>query len=92
MGWTDIHNFDRNTYCIALALYKIQFEEIWYHKITTVLAFIINEKILLYPQNAISIFRHKKIQQAKFSQHKKLDSKKAAFVTGQINSPFPPPL
>jgi hypothetical protein len=33
MGWTDIHSFDRDTYCFALALYKIQFKEIWYHEI-----------------------------------------------------------
>jgi hypothetical protein len=36
MGWTDIHGFDRNTYCLALALYKIQFEEIWYHEIANI--------------------------------------------------------
>jgi hypothetical protein len=30
MGWTDIHGYDRNTYCLALALCKIQFEETWY--------------------------------------------------------------
>jgi len=35
MGWTDIHSFDRNTYCLALALYKIKFEDIWYHEITS---------------------------------------------------------
>jgi hypothetical protein len=36
MGWTDIHIFDRNTYCLALALYKIQFEKIWYHEIKNI--------------------------------------------------------
>jgi hypothetical protein len=30
MGCIDIHSCDRSTYCLALALYKIQFEEIWY--------------------------------------------------------------
>lgn len=34
MGWTDIYSYDRNTHFFALALCKIQFEEIWYHKIT----------------------------------------------------------
>jgi len=33
MGWTDIHGYDRNTYCLALALCKIQFEETWDHKL-----------------------------------------------------------
>ena len=33
MGCTDIHDCGRGTYCLALALYKIQFEEIWYHEI-----------------------------------------------------------
>jgi len=36
MGWIDIHSFDRNTYYLALALYKIQFEEIWYHEIKNI--------------------------------------------------------
>jgi hypothetical protein len=35
MGWTDIHSFGHNTYCLALALYKMQFEEIWYNEITS---------------------------------------------------------
>jgi len=34
MGWTNIHGYDRNTYWLALALCKIQFEETWYHKLT----------------------------------------------------------
>jgi hypothetical protein len=34
MDWTDIHGYDRNTHFFALALCKIQFEEVWYHKIT----------------------------------------------------------
>jgi len=29
MDRTDIHGYDRNTYFIALALYKVEFEEIW---------------------------------------------------------------
>jgi hypothetical protein len=33
MGCIDIHSCDRSTYCLALALYKIQFEEIWYPEI-----------------------------------------------------------
>jgi len=33
MGCTHIHGYDRNTYYPALALYKIQFEEIRYHKL-----------------------------------------------------------
>ena len=33
MGRADIHGCDRNPYGLALALYKIQFEEIWYHEI-----------------------------------------------------------
>lgn len=36
MGGTDIHDCGRSTYCPALALYKIQFEEIWYHEITNI--------------------------------------------------------
>ena len=36
MGCTDIHDCGRSTYCLALALYKIQFEEIWYHEITNI--------------------------------------------------------
>ena len=36
MGCTDIHDCGRGTYCLALALYKIQFEEIWYHEITNI--------------------------------------------------------
>ena len=34
MGWIDIHGYDRNTYRLALALCKIQFEETWYPKLT----------------------------------------------------------
>jgi membrane-bound serine protease (ClpP class) len=34
MGCTDIHDCGHGAYCLALALYKIQFEEIWYHEIT----------------------------------------------------------
>jgi len=34
MGCTDIRDCGRGAYCLALALYKIQFEEIWYHEIT----------------------------------------------------------
>jgi membrane-bound ClpP family serine protease len=37
MGCIDIHDCGRSTYCLALALYKIQFEEIWYRKITNIL-------------------------------------------------------
>ena len=37
MGRTDIHGGCRSTYCPALALYKIQFEEIWYHEITKII-------------------------------------------------------
>ena len=33
MDCTDIHDCGRNTYYLALALYKIQFEEIWHHEI-----------------------------------------------------------
>ncbi len=33
MGCTDIHDCGRSTYCLALALYKIQLEETWYHEI-----------------------------------------------------------
>ena len=36
MGCTDIHDCGRSTCCLALALYKIQFEEIWYHEITNI--------------------------------------------------------
>jgi membrane-bound ClpP family serine protease len=36
MDCTDIHDCGRGTYCLALALYKIQFEEIWYHEITNI--------------------------------------------------------
>ena len=36
MGCTDIHDCGRSTYCLALALYKIKFKEIWYHKITNI--------------------------------------------------------
>jgi len=36
MGCTDIHDCGRSTYCLALALYKIEFKEIWYHKITNI--------------------------------------------------------
>src|SRR5210317_1605660 len=36
MDCTDIHHCGRSTYCLALALYKIQFEEIWYHEITNI--------------------------------------------------------
>lgn len=36
MGCTDIHDCGGCTYCLALALYKVQFEEIWYHEITNV--------------------------------------------------------
>ena len=32
---TDVYSFDHNSYCLALALYKIQFEEIWYDEITS---------------------------------------------------------
>jgi hypothetical protein len=28
MGWIAIHGYDRNTYCPALALYKVQFKKI----------------------------------------------------------------
>jgi membrane-bound serine protease (ClpP class) len=34
MGCTDIRDCGRGAYCLALAFYKIQFEEIWYHEIT----------------------------------------------------------
>ena len=34
MGCTDIHGCCRNTYYLALALYKIKFEEIRYYEIT----------------------------------------------------------
>ena len=34
MGCTDIHDYGRSTYCLALAIYKIKFEEIRYHEIT----------------------------------------------------------
>ncbi len=37
MGCTGIHNCGRSTYYPALALYKIQFEEIWYHEITNII-------------------------------------------------------
>ena len=37
MGCPDIHDCGRSTYCLALALYKIQFEEIWYHEITKII-------------------------------------------------------
>ena len=37
MGCTGIHDCGRSTYCIALALYKIPFEEIWYHEITNII-------------------------------------------------------
>ena len=33
MDCIDIHDCGRNTYYLALALYKIQFEEIWHHEI-----------------------------------------------------------
>ena len=36
MGCLDIHGCDCSTYCLALALYKIQFEEIWYHEIKNI--------------------------------------------------------
>ena len=36
MDCTDIHDCGRSTYYLALALYKIQFEEIWYHEITNI--------------------------------------------------------
>ena len=36
MGCTGIHDCGRSTYCLALALYKIQFEEIWYYEITNI--------------------------------------------------------
>ena len=36
MDCTDIHDCGRSTYCLALALYKIKFEEIWYHEITDI--------------------------------------------------------
>ena len=36
MGWTDIHDFDRCAYYLALAPNKIKFEEIWYHEITNI--------------------------------------------------------
>ena len=36
MGCTGIHDCGCSTYCLALALYKIQFEEIWYHEITNI--------------------------------------------------------
>jgi len=36
MGRADIHGCDRNPYGLALALYKIQFEKIWYHEITNI--------------------------------------------------------
>ena len=37
MGCTGIHDCGRSTYCITLALYKIPFEEIWYHEITNII-------------------------------------------------------
>ena len=36
MDCTDIHDCGRSTYCLALALYKSQFAEIWYHEITNI--------------------------------------------------------
>jgi hypothetical protein len=36
MGWNDIYNSDRNAYCLALELYNIQFEKIWYHEIANI--------------------------------------------------------
>jgi len=36
MGCTDIHDCGRSTHCLALALYKIQFEKIWHHEITSI--------------------------------------------------------
>ena len=36
MDCTGIHDCGRSTYCLALALYKIKFEEIWYHEITDI--------------------------------------------------------
>ena len=36
MDCTDIHDCGRSTHCLALALYKIQFEKIWHHEITSI--------------------------------------------------------
>ncbi len=36
MDCTDIHACGRSTYYLALALYKSQFVEIWYHEITNI--------------------------------------------------------
>jgi hypothetical protein len=36
MGRADIHGCGHNPYGLALALYKIQFEEIWYHEIANI--------------------------------------------------------
>jgi hypothetical protein len=36
MDCTGIHGCGRSTYCLALALYKIQFEEIWYREIKNI--------------------------------------------------------
>jgi len=49
MDWTDIHDFDRCAYFLALALYKIQFEIIWYHEITNVVKElkVFNQRVML---------------------------------------------
>jgi len=45
MGWIGIHNFYHIAYRLALALYKIQFEEIWHHKITNIISLLSNKRI-----------------------------------------------
>ena len=37
MDRTDIHGYDRNTYFVALALYKVEFEEIWCPEIINII-------------------------------------------------------
>jgi len=37
MDRTDIHGYDRNTYFFALALYKVEFEEIWCPEIINII-------------------------------------------------------
>jgi len=53
MGCTDIHDCGRGTYCLALALYKIQFEEIWYHEITNTVKELKGFGRIIMPKNMI---------------------------------------
>ena len=61
MGCTDIRDCGRGAYCLALALYKIQFEEIWHHEIKDIVKKLnvfdhMSEDLILILKSIMAIF------------------------------------